>query len=141
MTTVGPTPDRDDYEHSEYQDTLRGLGIPPYPAVKPYTPTQSVSPVPAPLLGPKPWSHYEQDPNRPPPEPVHEMEHDAMHAAMVNAMHKLDVKDSHWRFHGKASPYHLVMMFNDMRFARNGSNVFEGLRQTKRNEYWMVPEW
>ena len=141
MTTVGPTPDRDDYEHSEYQDTLRGLGIPPYPAVKPYTPTQSVSPAPAPLLGPKPWSHYEQDPNRPPPEPVHEMEHDAMHAAMVNAMHKLDVKDSHWRFHGKASPYHLVMMFNDMRFARNGSNVFEGLRQTKRNEYWMVPEW
>lgn len=69
------------------------------------------------------------------------MEHDAIHTAMVQAMHKLDVKDSHWRFHGKASPYHLVMMFNDMRFARNGSNVFEGLRQTKRNEYWMVPEW
>ena len=69
------------------------------------------------------------------------MEHDAMHAAMVQAMQKLDVKDSHWRFHGKASPYHLVMMFNDLRFARNGSNIFEGLRKTKRNEYWLVPEW
>lgn len=64
-----------------------------------------------------------------------------MHAAMAQAMTKLDVKDTHWRFHGKASPHYLVMTFNEMRYAKSGRNLLEGIRQTKRNEFWQVPEW
>jgi len=144
---VGPVPDREEFDTVSYQDTLRVLGIPTFPALKPFsgpTSEQPASAAPSPrtqVLGPKPWQPYEQDPNRPPPEPINDLEHGAVHAAMVQAMNKLDVKDSHWRFHGKASPYHLVMMFNEMRYSRNGTNVLEGIRQTKRNEYWLVPEW
>jgi hypothetical protein len=149
-STVGPAPDREEFDIQSYQEALRGLGIPPFPAIKPLStlsssfdsPSAASAPSPAiQVLGPQPWKTYEQDPHRPPSEPEHDLEHAAMHHAMAQAMTKLDVKDTHWRFHGKASPHHLVMIFNEMRYAKSGRNILEGIRQSKRNEYWQVPEW
>ena len=92
------------------------------------------------ILGPSPWKTFEQDPNRP-ADAEHELEDVGLHAAIHHAMSNLDVKDTPWRFHGKASPHHLCMAFNEMRFAQNGTNLFENLKHTRRAQYWQVPEW
>ncbi len=159
--TVGPPPDRDDFDLPNYQDTLRSLEIPPYPTMKTFsfpirsTPKQGsssfdspISP-PAPsapspsmqILGPAPWKQYQQDPNRPPDSPEHQLEEDKMNAHIADAMNKLDVRDVPWRFHGKSSPHHLFMTFNEFRNARNGNNFLDGLKAAQRVEYWRVPEW
>ena len=161
-STVGPPPDRDDFDATSYQDVLRKLDIPPYPATKDFSspsrrtpPTQGRSYIDSPIsppsaaapspslkiFGPAPWKSYEQDPNRPPDSPDHQLEEAKMHAQIAQGMNKLDVRDVPWRFHGKASPHHLFMTFNEVRHAKNGNNILDGLKAAKRAEYWRVPDW
>ena len=158
---IGPPLDRDEFDLSQYQDTLRALKIPPYPATKPFyfpsrsTPPRGVSsiesPIPGPpacapssslqIFGPAPWKSYERDPNRPPDSPGHQHEEASLTVQISQAMTKLDIKDVCWRFHGKASPHHLFTTFNEIRHAKNGHNFLDGLKTQQRVQYWRLPEW
>ena len=139
--------ERTDFNLATYQETLRVLCIPPWPDTKPTPAHSRAIPVirsPSPslrVLGPSPWQSYQQDPDRPPASPDHELEDAHMHAAIAQAMNKLDIKESSWRFHGKASPHHLIMTLNELRHAAGGRNLLDGLSKNKRREYWQVPEW
>ena len=142
---MGPPLDRADFDVASYQETLKTLAIPPLPDNKPLprrpSSTDRASSPSLRILGSSPWKSYQQDPNRPPPSPDHELEDAHMHAAIAQAMNKLDLKESSWRFHGKASPHHLIMTLNELRHAAGGKNLLEGLSANKRKEYWQVPEW
>lgn len=166
-TIVGPPPDKDEFDLQEYSTTLRTLGIPPYPQLKPIglfsgvsgsstlgtvdppgIPSASVSPPAAPapspasrILGPAPWSTYQQDPNRPPPDADEEDGDAHISAHIAEAMSKLEIKDMSWRFHGKASGAHLMRVISDLKFGEGSPRMFEILSAKKRPEYWMVPEW
>ena len=130
-----------------YQETLRVLSIPSWPETKCLPglgnrPAAERAPSPPrQILGSSPWQSYQRDPDRPPASPDHELEDAHMHAAIAQAMNKLDLKESSWRFHGKASPHHLIMTLNELRHAAGGRNLLEGLSKNKRKEYWQVPEW
>ena len=157
-STVGPTPDRDDFDLTTYQETLRVSHIPAYPSVKPFSfpgsshqtsaaDSSGSSPAaaaPSPsrqVLGPTPWRSFEKDPNRP-LDDTEEVQQDAhLHAVITHAMSKLNMKDVTWRFHGKASGAHLLSAFNDFKYAKTGQSMLEGINNNKRTEYWLVPEW
>ncbi|WWD15991.1 hypothetical protein CI109_100415 [Kwoniella shandongensis] len=160
---VGPLPDRDDFDLNTYRESLRSLQIPPYPAVKPFkapsrsldsqpgaselpdaspdgSTTQAGSP-PLRVLGSKPWIAYEQDPSRPPEEGDTE-EQAAIHLSIATTMSKLDVRDAHWRYHGKASGAHLMRTFHELKYrGLDTTHLVEGINSNKRPEYWQVPEW
>ena len=151
---MGPVPDREDFDLASHQESLRLLRIPQWPATKPFsfTPRQTSSPSPTPpaarapspslrILGPSPWQSFEQDPNRPPQSPDHDLEDAHVHHAISQAMNKLDLKDNAWRFHGKASPHHLIMAFNELRHDVSGRNMLDGIHKRKRDQYWSVPAW
>ena len=160
---VGPPVDREDFDQGSYQDSLRQLQIPPWPqtksvSVSPQTrargssspPAHVAASAPSPsaqVLGPSPWEVYEQDPNRPPASPQPDVQFSAepelpdANAVIAQAMHKLDIKDGSWRFHGKASSHHLILAFNEMREAVGGRDLLDGVNKEKRQEYWHVPEW
>ncbi|BEJ14458.1 hypothetical protein CspHIS471_0402250 [Cutaneotrichosporon sp. HIS471] len=150
--TVGPMPDRDDFDLAVYQDQMRTLGIPPYPTMKPIAtgdahapcaagtpPTAQGAPSPSPrVLGPAPWQAFEQDPNRPPEDD----EEIRDQARIAHAMVKLNIRDyDAFRFHGKASPAHLVRIVNELKYSDPDLTFFDRLSNVKRPEYWMVPEW
>lgn len=148
--TVGPMPDRDDFELSSYQEQLRTLGIPPYPALKPVSaaltesgsqgtpPTAQGAPSPSPrVLGPAPWISFEKDPNRPADD-----EDARDQQRLAHAMTKLNVLDHEaFRFQGKASGAHLVRIVNELKYSDADLTFFDRLSTIKRPEYWMVPEW
>ncbi|WOO84435.1 Transcriptional activator protein acu-15 [Vanrija pseudolonga] len=151
VSTVGPTPDRDDFDLGSYQEQLRALAIPPYPALKaapaidpgsaigssPQTAAAAPSPPPR-VLGPAPWQHHERDPNRPPDDEVEAGEH----SRLAHAMIKLNIRDHEaFRFHGKASGAHLVRLVNELKYSEADVTFFERLNSSRRTEYWMVPEW
>lgn len=143
ISTVGPMPSRDDFDLQAYQETLNSLGIPPFPQVK--IPDEASSSAPSPsILGPSPWKKFERDPNRPSDDTQGE---GRIHSAMIAAMDKLQMKDEHWRFHGKASGAHLMHMITELKYkSQGGYNHFhptflDGLAGTKREQYWRVPEW
>jgi hypothetical protein len=145
--TVGPTPDRDDFDLSSYQDTLRSLGIPPYPALKPVAMSDAVAtppnaqnaPSPSPrVLGPAPWQSFEKDPNR----PADDEEEARDQARIAHALTRLNINDHDaFRFHGKASGAHLVRIVNELKYDGADLTFFDRLNTVKRPEYWMVPEW
>ncbi|ORX39924.1 fungal-specific transcription factor domain-domain-containing protein [Kockovaella imperatae] len=142
--TVGPRPDREEFDLADHQESLRRLQIPPWPATKPIKLPTNVSGVPSPpsrVLGPSPWQSYERDPRRPPSTPPDDLEAARIHIAMSQAMNKLDLRETPWRFHGKASVSHLIVQVNEMRFSVTGRNGIDGIKQLKRDEYWMIPEW
>ncbi|EKD01407.1 nucleus protein [Trichosporon asahii var. asahii CBS 8904] len=143
--TIGPMPDRDEFELSAYQETLRSLGVPPFPAMKNIaelaaTPPNGVggghsSPR---VLGPAPWKTYERDPHRPPEDEDEAREQ----ARIAHAMVKLNIRDHDaFRFHGKASGAHLVRIVNELKYNEADATFFDRLTAVKRPEYWMVPEW
>ncbi|ORY27181.1 hypothetical protein BCR39DRAFT_445399, partial [Naematelia encephala] len=162
IATVGPMPDKDEFDLQEYSETLKTLGIPAYPSMKPFhlsgdgskshshsaTSCSPISPpaasAPSPsmqILGPTPWKSFEQDPNRPPEDPQDEMDEVSLNVRISESMNKLDIRGQPWRFHGKASPHHLFLMFNELRRNKDSHNFMEALSQTKRPQYWQVPEW
>jgi hypothetical protein len=113
----------------------------------PSIPSASVSPPAAPapspagrVLGPTPWSTYQQDPNRPSEE---DYEHDdaRISSAIADAMTKLEVKDVSWRFHGKASGAHLMHVITELKYGAGSTHLLDVVARTKRDEYWKVPEW
>ncbi|EIW69436.1 hypothetical protein TREMEDRAFT_30833, partial [Tremella mesenterica DSM 1558] len=158
---VGPVPDRDHFDNSEYIETLRIMQIPPWPAVKPFTiPTShpsiresssvdsSVSSpaaaAPSPslrVLGPLPWKSYEQDPNRPPQDEEDAENHHAAQADIAKAMARLEVRDNTWRFHGKASAALLTRAIGDLKYRAGRPDLIDRIHTSKRAEYWRVPEW
>lgn len=166
-STVGPPPDKEEFDQQEYSERLRSLGIPAYPAVKQLGShvcgtnpsvsisaapsaihSASVSPPAAPasspasrILGPAPWSTYQQDPNRPPEDDDHEDDDAHVSATIAEAMSKLEVKDVSWRFHGKASGAHLMRVISDLKYGQNSPQLLEIVARNKRNEYWKIPEW
>lgn len=130
---VGPPCDRDEFDNAAHQAALSALGIPPLPAIK----DVSVTPTPfTDSLGASPWKAHEQDPNR----PASPSSDTVAHAAISDAMKKLDLKEPPWRFHGKASIQHLVIL-QELRNASSVTSLMEGLEAAKRKEYWRVPEW
>ncbi|KAK8869739.1 hypothetical protein IAR55_000307 [Kwoniella newhampshirensis] len=158
---VGPPPNRDDFDLTSYREVLRSLQIPAYPAVKPLAPnilahhSTVVSPsttpativaeeTPSPslkVLGAAPWRAYEKDPSRP-PEPDDTDQEAAMHLSLATTMTKLDVRDAHWRYHGKASGAHLMRTFHELKYEDPNSTRFvDGINTNKRPAYWQVPEW
>ena len=66
-----------------------------------------------------------------------------MQVAIAHAMSKLDIKDTPWRFHGKASPHHLLLTFREIRYTNGSSDdsLLAGIQKNMRKEYWRVPEW
>jgi hypothetical protein len=106
--------------------------------MKPLEPSAAPSPSTF-VLGPAPWKKFERDPNRPIDDDDHEEAHS--HAAMAEAMHKLQVEDEGWRFHGKASGARLVHVISELKYKPGQPTLFDALRKTKRPEYWTVPEW
>ena len=150
--TVGPMPDRDDFDLASYQEQLRTLGIPPYPALKPVAvapadphgvvgtpPTAQGAPSPSPrVLGPAPWQPFERDPHRPPED----AEEARDQARIAHALTRLSIRDADaFRFHGKASGAHLVRIVNELKYSDADLTFFDRLNTVKRPEYWMVPEW
>jgi hypothetical protein len=117
------------------------------PARAPPSGTASVSPPAAPapspaarVLGPTPWSTYQQDPNRPSEE---DYEHDdaRISTAIAEAMSKLEVKDVSWRFHGKASGAHLMHVITELKYGAGSTHLLDVVANNKRDEYWKIPEW
>ncbi|WVQ71732.1 hypothetical protein IAR50_001273 [Cryptococcus sp. DSM 104548] len=159
---VGPLPDRDDFDIVAYRESLRQLNIPPYPSLKPLqyehriessasgsTLTgQSVSPAPGAasppnqILGHSPWRLYERDPVRPPDDDSDVEEEAAAQLSIANSMSRLDVRDAHWRYHGKASGAHLMRQFQDLKGQMgDNTNIIDEINQSKRLQFWQVPEW
>lgn len=143
--TIGPMPDRDEFELSAYQETLRSLGVPPFPAMKNISELAATPPNGAGgghnsprVLGPAPWKTYERDPHRPPEDEDEAREQ----ARIAHAMVKLNIRDHDaFRFHGKASGAHLVRIVNELKYNEADATFFDRLTAVKRPEYWMVPEW
>ena len=93
------------------------------------------------ILGPQPWSTYEQDPNRPPDDDA-QVEHDhSEHADLARAMATLEVRDVHWRFHGKASAALLTGTLGQLKYQGTKETLLEALHANRREEYWKIPEW
>lgn len=156
--------DKDDFDLQAYNAQLRIANIPAWPEMKPLPPaimtshadsparappsgTASVSPPAAPapspaarVLGPTPWSTYQQDPNRPSEE---DYEHDdaRISTAIAEAMSKLEVKDVSWRFHGKASGAHLMHVITELKYGAGSTHLLDVVANNKRDEYWKIPEW
>ena len=163
---VGPPLDKEDFDLAAYNAILKQSNIPPLPDMKPIPPaimtssdsprnsglpnappSASVSPPAAPapspagrILGPTPWKTYQQDPNRPSEE---DYEHDDVRisAEIANAMSRLEVKDITWRFHGKASGAHLMHVITELKYGAGSTHLLDVVAQTKRDEYWKIPEW
>lgn len=84
---------------------------------------------------------YEQDPSRPSEENDTEQQA-ALHLSIGTTMSKLDVRDAHWRYHGKASGAHLMRTFHELKYRDlNTSQFVDSINSNKRQEYWQVPEW
>ncbi|AFR93350.1 nuclear protein [Cryptococcus neoformans C23] len=157
---VGPKPDREDFDINSYHGTLRSLNIPPYPALKPLHSEHLVTPhtsrstsvgtspaaaAPSPsmqALGPSPWRMYERDPARPAENESDVEEEAAAQLSIATSMSQLDVRDSHWRWHGRASGAFLMRQFEDLRSATGDtSNIIQDINNHKRQQFWHVPEW
>ncbi|WVQ78345.1 hypothetical protein IAT38_000430 [Cryptococcus sp. DSM 104549] len=161
---VGPPPDRDDFDLAAYRETLASHNIPPYPALKPISFIEHRSPHPAStsnssgdpspaagapspgtqVLGPAPWRVYDRDPSRAPEDEEEVEDEAAIQLSIANTMSQLNVRDAHWRYHGKASGAHLMRTFNDLKYHNSGvmnPGFVEGMNKAKRQQYWQVPEW
>jgi hypothetical protein len=163
---VGPPLDKEDFDLATYNAILKQSNIPPWPEMKPIPPaimtssdsphppglsnappSASVSPPAAPapspasrILGPTPWSTYQQDPNRP-AEEDHEHDDVRISAEIADAMSRLEVKDVSWRFHGKASGAHLMHVITELKYGAGSTHLLDVVAKTKRDEYWKIPEW
>ncbi|WVN86776.1 uncharacterized protein L203_101948 [Cryptococcus depauperatus CBS 7841] len=159
---VGPTPDRDDFDLSVYHETLCSLKIPPYPSLKPMQViTERVTPhlsrstscsnssaanTSSPSiqdLSTSPLRFYDHDPNRPPDGDKSDVEDEAAtQLSIVESMSQLEIRDSHWRYHGKASGAHLMRQFQDLKHqSGNNTNFIDEINKSKRQQFWQVPEW
>ncbi|ODO10775.1 hypothetical protein I350_01373 [Cryptococcus amylolentus CBS 6273] len=159
---VGPVPDRDDFDIVAYRETLRQQNIPPYPSLKPLqfehrkesngsastSNTHSASPAAGAaspsnqVLGHSPWKLYERNPSRPPDDDSDVEEEAAAQLSIANSMNQLEVRDAHWRYHGKASGAHLMRQFQDLKGQMgDDSNLIDEINQIKRLQFWQVPEW
>jgi hypothetical protein len=150
---VGPQPDKDDFDTAAYNDAMRHLNIPSYPAMKALPISTANSPnysspsaLPSPArqhIGQSPWRTFEQDPSRPVTSPERDLEDANMHVHIAQSMSRLDVKDQQWRFHGKASPHHLWMKLDEIRGVGCDEQAafLDTVKQNRRKEYWQIPEW
>nr|XP_019042276.1 hypothetical protein I302_08877 [Kwoniella bestiolae CBS 10118]OCF21206.1 hypothetical protein I302_08877 [Kwoniella bestiolae CBS 10118] len=156
---VGPALDREEFDLPSYQETLRSLHIPPFPSLKPFPASHrssaesSLSPPaagngspPVHVLGPSPWRAYEKDPTRA-PENEEAQDDAAFQSELANGMSKLDVRDTVWRYHGKASGAHLMRTFHELKYNQQQQNAIEQkdfleeVNKHKRHQYWQLPEW
>ncbi|WWC89980.1 uncharacterized protein L201_004910 [Kwoniella dendrophila CBS 6074] len=150
---VGPPLDKEEFDLPSYQDTLRSLHIPPFPSLKPYpsisgrhsteSPAAGTGSPPVQVLGASPWKAYERDPAR---EPTSEDQDDAhMHVSIADTLSKLNVKDTAWRYHGKASGAHLMRTFHELKYMNPSQgetkDFLAEVNKNKRSQYWLLPEW
>ncbi|KIR32739.1 nuclear protein [Cryptococcus deuterogattii MMRL2647] len=157
---VGPKPDREEFDINAYHGTLRSLNIPPYPTLKPVHAEHLVTPhtsrstsvgtspaaaAPSPsmqVLGPSPWALYERDPAKPVENESDVEEEAAAQLSIATSMSQLDIRDSHWRWHGRASGAFLMRQFEDLKSATGGtSSIIQDINKHKRQQFWHVPEW
>ncbi|WWD01334.1 hypothetical protein V866_008277 [Kwoniella sp. B9012] len=153
---VGPPLDREEFDLPSYQETLRSLHIPPFPSLKPFpvshrssaesslSPSAAGSASPASnILGPSPWRAYEKDPARAPENDDAEEEAE-LQSEIAKGMSKLNVRDTIWRYHGKASGAHLMRTFHELKYTRQDNekrDFLEEVNKHKRHQYWQLPEW
>ncbi|OCF36652.1 hypothetical protein I316_01905 [Kwoniella heveanensis BCC8398] len=156
---VGPPLDREEFDLPSYQETLRNLHIPQYPAIKalPTTVKRSASvsssaPSPAAgapspssqILGHSPWRPYQKDPKQA-VDPEEMCEDADMHMSIAKGMQKLNIREAQWRYHGKASGAHLMRTFQDLKYhnqpVKDGKDFLDDVNKSKRTQFWQIPEW
>lgn len=93
-------------------------------------------------LGPSPWRMYERDPAKPAENESDVEEEAAAQLSIATSMSQLDIRDSHWRWHGRASGAFLMRQFEDLKSATgNTSSIIQDINNHKRQQFWHVPEW
>ncbi|WVQ70573.1 hypothetical protein IAR50_000092 [Cryptococcus sp. DSM 104548] len=130
---VGPPIDHEDFNLRSYQEHLRALSIPEFPAMKPLHPPH------APV----------QNPSIPsPPDSTERLEESDDDLPVTNSVARgyslsvMRLGGVQWRHHGKTSGAHLLCHYQELRGHADGhADFFESLGRHRTEPVWRIPEW
>ncbi|TYJ58257.1 hypothetical protein B9479_001083 [Cryptococcus floricola] len=136
---VGPRLESEGFVYDTYIQDLRSRNIPPYPALKPLslsTPSTSHAPSPAlSTLSSTQSAHVKDENDKDMPS----------HVVLIDSVRWLKIRnlrERHWRYHGKSSGAHIVMQIQDLKSARGiRSDIIANMGQRKREAFWEESEW